>query len=142
MGRKSNEQKRKEEFERLTGAIEYNEKDIQKDIDEYSWRVAELGYKEAKAVVDLKDAMSMLEISNKRLKELKTVKPTEESFGKWFDDNFLNWKRKEIKNIESILNLDIIINFLYIYLADKFDSFKAINKINQIKEILGIESKG
>ena len=108
MGRKSNEQKRKEEFERLTGAIAYNKKDIEKDIDEYSWKVATLGYKEAKTIEYLKDAMSMLEISNKRLKELETVEPTEESFGKWFEDNFLNWKRKEIKNIKSIKTTSII----------------------------------
>jgi len=139
MGRKSNAQKLEETTERLTDAIKYNKEDLQKDINEDSFKIGFLLYKEASLVQDINKKVSLLDLYKRRLEALQTVEPTEESFGKWFDDFYINHEKKEINDTNSIINLEIVLSFLYSYIEAKYGFPESLNKMYQIKAIIGIK---
>jgi len=83
--------------------------------------------------------VSLLDLYKRRLEALQTVEPTEESFGKWFDDFYINHEKKEINDTNSIINLEIVLSFLYSYIEAKYGFPESLNKMYQIKAIIGIK---
>lgn len=138
MGRKSNAQKLEETTKRLEGVIKYNKENIERDIKEYSYRIGNLLYQESVLIKEIKNNLSILDISNRRAEALKSVLPTEESFGKFMDEYFIDWKRQEVEDVRGILNIDIVVSFIASFLEKKFGYVDALKKITKIKEILEI----